>query len=138
MISSLISVAAVWLIVHQIIKIRLRDLKIKLPATYQCAIASPADDGQAPQLIALAIDLMRKAHCAVPFDDLTDAEKRVALHAYGIEALPAWMTRYAILRLRPSERALIRQLQQVHTSRPQIKPLHFGAIKQQQQLRSRP
>lgn len=134
----LTSVAAVWLLVHQIVKRRFRDLGIQLPTTYQSAIAVPPEEGELPQLIALSIDLSRKQHCAVPFDTLNAAEKRLALHAFAVEKLPGWMSQYASLRLRPAERAVIRQLRQVKTSRPVKKQVHFGAVQRIQQLRSRP
>jgi hypothetical protein len=87
--------------------------------------------------MALCIDLIRKENCAVPFDDLTAHEKKIVLHAHAIEALPNMMSRYAALGLSPSNRLLISQLRQIKSSRPEIPQHYFGAIKHQQQLRSR-
>ncbi len=133
---ALIGVAALWLFVHMSVKHRFRELQTKLPSVYQTAIAVPPNDDALPQLIALSIDLVRKEHCAVPFDALSKQEKRIALHAHAVEELPAWMIGYAILRLSAADRALVQQLRQVKTSRPTKTKMHFGAIRQQQQLRS--
>ncbi len=83
----------------------------------------------------LAVDLMRKAHCTVPYDALTPAEQRVVLHAYAVEQCHPWVLRVAMQRLRGPERTVIRQLQDIKTSRPDHKPVHFGAI--QRQLKTR-
>lgn len=131
----LIGAAALWLFVHLSVKHRFRELQTKLPGVYQTAIAVPPQEGAAPQLIALSVDLLRKQHCAVPLDALSINEKRVVLHAYAVEELPAWMTGYAVLRLPTTDRAIVQQLRQVATSRPTKPKMHFGAIRQQQQLR---
>lgn len=136
---ALTSVAAIGLIGHQIVKRRFAILKTDLATTYASAIAVPPEEGETPRLIALCIDLIRKEHSTAPFDTLTPHEQKMALHAYAVEVLPRWMSRYASYTLSSSERALILQLTQVHGSRPDKKPIqHFGAVKRQQQLRSAP
>ncbi len=132
----LIGVTVFSLLWHCVVMRRLRALETGLPTAYQLAIAAPTQDDGPPRLIALAIDLTRKQHCTLPFDDLTTQERRLALHAYGIDALPSWMSHYAALMLRPADRAMIAKLRQVRSSRPERREVHFGAIRQQQQLRA--
>lgn len=132
----LISVTTLWLMVHLSVRHRFVALDRQLPDVYRTVIAAPTDEGQRPQLIALAIDLLRKDHVSVPLDDLTAGERRMALFAFAVEKLPGWMVTYKALRLRPSERGLVAQLQQIKTSRPQKPERHFGAIHRQQQLRA--
>lgn len=132
----LTSMVALWLFVHLSVKRRFNALDDKLPKAYQAAFAVPTNDGQSPQLIALAIDLIRKEHVALPFDDLQASEKRIARFALAVETLPGWMVRYAMIRLRPAQRTLVHQLQQIKTSRPQKQQRHFGAIQKQLQLRA--
>jgi len=133
---SLVGVMALWLLVREVAKRKLRDLQASLPATYHSAIVAPTLDTGAPQLILLAIDLMRKKHCRVGFEELTENEKQVALFAYAIDALPAWAVNIGKNNLAPSERTVVQQLQFIKTSRPEKKPVHFGAIERAQQLRS--
>lgn len=133
---ALISMAALWLLGHQIVKQRFTTLKSNLPDIYGSALTAPAQDVSAPQLMALCVDLMRKKHCTVPFDALSVQEKKIVLHAHAVETLPTWMSRYAALGLSAANRSLITQLRQVHSSRPERPKQHFGAIKRHQQLRS--
>ena len=132
----LISVTALWLLGHQRVKRRLAKLQINLPDTYQSAFTVPTNDEQPQKLAALCVDLMRKEHRDVPFDDLTPQEKKMVLHAQAIDVLPAWMSRYAALSLSKPNRVLIGQLRHIKSSRPDRPKQHFGAIKRQQQLRS--
>jgi hypothetical protein len=133
----LTSVAVFWLIGHILTKRRFSALHIDLPAIYQSAVAVPPDEGASPRLVALCIDLMRKQHCTDPFDDLSALEQKMALHAHAVEVLPSWMSKYASLWLAPGNRALIKQMHQVKSSRPAKKPnLYYGAVRRQQQLRS--
>ena len=129
-------VAVMWLWGHLAVKRRFETLKKSIADVYRSAfIASTTTDNQ-PQLVALCVDLMRKTHCALPFEALTRQEQRMVLHAHAIEALPKWMSRYTAVWLSPQHRKLIGQLRNIHASRP-IRPVqHFGAIKRQQQLRS--
>ena len=137
MISTLLTcVAAVWLFVHLSVKRRFRSLDDGLSEAYHAAFAAPTDDPQGPQLIALAIDLMRKKHVTVLLQDLAPNERRIAVYALAVEKLPAWMVRYAMIQLRPSEKALVNQLRHIKTSQPQKRQRHFGAIRRQQQLRA--
>lgn len=133
----LISVATFWLVGHQIVKRRFADLKIKLSKAYESAIAVPPEDGETPRLIALCIDLMRKEHCTASFDTLDPHEQKMALHAYAVEELPGWMSKYATFALTPVNRTLIAQLRRVRASRPDPKPAqYYGAVQQQLRLRS--
>ena len=134
--SVLISVALLGLIGHLAAKRRFAVLDADLPEIYQSAITAPPDEGDLPQLTALSVDLMRKQHSSVPFDDLTVQEKKVVLHAHAVDALPAWMSHYAALRLSRPERVLIGQLRRIKSSRPEQPKQHFGAVKHLQQLRS--
>lgn len=134
----LTSVAAFWLLAHQTVKRRFAVLRTKLPDAYHSAIAVPPGEGSTPQLVALCIDLMRKEHCTSPFNTLSPHEQKMALHAYAIQVLPTWMSRYAALALSPANKRLISQLRQVKSSRPSQPKVYFGAVKAQQQLRSRP
>lgn len=134
---ALICMTAIWLVAHQIVKRRFAILKTDLAQAYASAVAIQTEDGETPRLIALCIDLMRKEHCTASFETLSPDEQRMALHAYGIATLPGWMSKYAGFTLSLPNRALIAQLRNVHTSRPDKKPVqYFGAIKHQQQLRS--
>ncbi len=132
----LVGVAAAWLSIHQVVRRKLHNLHKFLPAAYQSAIAAPPAEEDAPRLIPLAIDLIRKEHCTLPYDALTPAEQRIALHAYAVEQLPRWVVNIAKRRLRGTERTVVNQLQFIKTSRPDHKPIHFGAIRAQQRLRS--
>ncbi len=131
-----ISLAALWLLVHQIVKRRFTILRSNLSDTYRSAFAAPTQEGDAPQLMALCVDLMRKEHCVVPFDDLSPQEVRMVLHAHAIDAAPSWMSRYAAIWLSRPNKTLISQLRQIKSSRPVRPKQHFGAVKRQQQLRS--
>ena len=136
LILAFISLVAVWLLGHQFVKYRFAKLKSNLSATYNSAFIAPSQENGAPQLMALCVDLLRKQHCAVPFEELSAQEKKMVLQAHGIEALPNWMSRYAALGLSAANRSLMLQLRQVYVSRPDKPQQHFGAIKRQQQLRS--
>ena len=133
----LISMAALWLFGHQIVKRRFAMLKAKLSDNYVSAFTAPTADTENPPLMALCVDLMRKTHCTVPFDALSAHEQKVVLHAHAIEVLPNLMSRYAALWLSPTSRTLISQLRRLRSSRPSKPQHYFGAIKHQQQLRSR-
>jgi len=128
--------AALWLLGHQIVKRRFAILKSNLSDTYRSAFTAPTQDDDAPQLIALCIDLLRKEHSAVPFEDLSETELKMVLHAHAIDALPSWMSRYAAIWLSQSNKTLVLQLRQIKSSRPEQPKQHFGAVKQQQRLRS--
>ena len=131
-----VSVAALWLFGHQIVKHRFTLLKAALPEKYDSAFAAPTADADPLPLMALCVDLMRKEHCTVPFDALSTQEQKTVLHAHAIEALPYLISRYAALWLSRSSRVIIFQLRQVSVSRPHKPQQYFGAIKHQQQLRS--
>lgn len=133
---SLTSMAALWLLAHHAVKRRFARLSAGLPDAYQSAIAVPPGEGTNPQLIALCIDLLRKAHCAVPFEALSPQEQQMALYAYGVETLPTWMSRYADLWLSRPNKNIMAQLRRIKSSRPDKPVQHFGAVKQQQRLRS--
>lgn len=132
----LTSVAVAWLLIHWSVQRKLRALNSTLPAAYRSSIVVPPETDEASRLMPLAVDLMRKRHCTIEFDALTSAERRIVLHAHAIDKLPRWMVNLARQRLRRTESALIGQLQQIKTSRPDHKPVHFGAVRRQQQLRS--
>lgn len=132
----LISVTVVCIFLHMVAIRRFRDLETGLPAAYQRAIAAPPDDADAPRLIALAIDLTRKERCALPFDDLTTRERRLALHAFAVEALPAWIVGYLGKSLLGADRKLIDQLRHIKASRPNKAAQHYGAVKQVQTMRA--
>lgn len=117
------------------VKRKFRDLESGLPAAYQRAITAPPNEDARAPLIALAIDLSRKRHSSVPFADLSRAEYRLALHAFGTETLPRWMNRVAQIPLRSSERNLLDTLHQLKTSRPEKAKLHFGAVRKELALR---
>ncbi len=134
----LISSAAVWLIFHRYVRRRLHDLKNQLPAAYNAALATSAEDDAKNQLVLLSIDLRRKSFCTVPFEQLTPAEQRLALHAYAVETLPRWMLGFTTRYLPRAERDLIVKLRQIKTSQPNHPKVHFGAIRSQQRLRSTP
>lgn len=131
----LISVVALWLFGHQVVKRRFAILKTNLSETYGFAIAAPAE-GDAPRLAALCVDLMRKEHSTLPFDALTPQEQKMVLHARAVEELPQWMSRYAALWLSPAHRMLVSQLRHIKASRPEKPKQYFGAVKHQQRLRS--
>ncbi|EBA13068.1 hypothetical protein RCCS2_04264 [Roseobacter sp. CCS2] len=103
---------------------------------YGSALTAPTQEGDAPPLMALCIDLIRKENCCVAFDGLSAHERKMILHAYAIEAAPSWMSHYGALWLSPANRLLVSQLRQIKSSRPDLPKQHFGAIKRQQQLRS--
>ena len=132
------SMTSFWLVGFFIVKRRFAELKSNLSESYQSSITAPSSGLAAPSLAALCIDLTRREHCHVPFDALSAKERRLVLHTLAIENLPNWMSRFGSLFLWPAERALIARLRDVHTSRPEKPKLYFGAIKRQQQLRSRP
>ncbi len=132
----LISLAALWLTGHQVVKRRFAALNSDLTDIYRSVLTAPPSPDEQPQLVALCVDLMRKQHCTVPFETLTAQEQRMVLHARAVEALPTWMSRYAALSLSPQNRRLIGQLRDIKSSRPDQPKQYFGAIKRQQQLRS--
>ena len=127
-----------WLSIHQVVRRKLRNLHKLLPTAYQSAIVAPPVETGTPRLIPLAIDLIRKEHSTLPYDALTPAEQRVALHAYAVEELPGWVVNIAKRRLRGPERRVVNQLQFIKASRPNHKAVHFGAVRAQQRLRSAP
>ena len=133
-----VGTTAAWLSIHQIVKRKLRNLSNHLPAAYQSAIAAPTSEVGSVRLIPLAIDLVRKEHSNVPFEALSEKEQRVALHAFAVEEQPRWVVTVMKLRLQGVERRVVEQLQYIKESRPTPKPVHFGAIHRQLQLRSRP
>ncbi len=128
--------AAAWLSIHQVVRRKLQNLHNLLPTAYQSALVAPPDPSGAPRLIPLGIDLMRKQRSTVPYDALTPAEQRVALYAFAVEQCPAWVLRVALQRLRDPERTVIKQLQHIKASRPDHKPVHFGAVQRQLQMRA--
>ena len=132
----LIGMAGVWLFAHVIVKRRFRVLRERVPRAYQSSIAAPPEDGGATQLMGLAVDLLRKQHGCPAFDTLSAQEKHIVLPAYAIHQLPRWMTRYAMLWLWPADRAIVRQLRAIATSRPVQKQMHYGAIRRQLKLRT--
>jgi len=132
----LTSMAALWFLAHLAVKRRFARLRARLPDAYQSAIAVPPGEGTGPQLIALCIDLMRKEQSAVPFETLSTLEQKMALHAHGVEVLPVWMSRYADFWLSGANKQIIAQLRQIKSSRPDKPVQYFGAVKQQQRLRS--
>ncbi|MEJ8563160.1 hypothetical protein QTO30_19390 [Yoonia sp. GPGPB17] len=132
----LISSAILWLIGHLMVKQRFVSLNTNLSKIYGSVSAAPPSPETQPQLMALCVDLMRKQHCNVPFDDLTPQEQRMVLHAHAVEVLPKWMSRYAALWLSKENRKLINQLHHIKSSRPDQQKQYFGAIRRQQQLRS--
>ena len=134
----LTSLAALWLIGHLIVKQRFVSLNTNLSNIYGSVFTAPPSAETQPQLVALCVDLMRKQHCSVPFDDLTPKEQRMVLHAHAVEVLPKWMSLYAALRLSKENRRLINQLHHIKSSRPEQPKQYFGAIRRQQQLRSAP
>lgn len=121
--------AALWLIAHQIVKQRFATLKADLPTIHRSAIAVPPDEDHPPQLVALCVDLLRKAHCTDPFQTLSQAEQRMVLHAHSIDALPEWMSRYAALHLSKANRAILNQLRQIKSSQPERPKEHYGNVK---------
>lgn len=127
--TGLTSVAALWLIAHQIVKRRFAALKADLPTIHRSAIAVPPDEGHPPQLVALCVDLLRKSHCTDPFEALTAAEQQMVLHAHAINVLPAWMSHYAALGLSLKNRATLEQLRYVKSSQPERPKEHYGAVK---------
>ncbi len=134
---ALIGMTVFWIIGHWVVRQRIAALKTNLSERYHAAIAVPPEEAKTPQLVALAVDLMRKAHCTAPFHTLTPQEQRVALHAHAAEVLPGWMSRYASFWLAPRDRVLIGQLRQLRTSRPVTKaPLYNGAIKSRLQAQA--
>ena len=136
LVSVLIGMALLGLIGHLVVKRRFAALNANLAETYQSAITAPPDHNDQPRLTALSVDLLRKQHCNIPFDDLTPQEKKIVLHARAVDALPTWMSRYAALWLSKPQRVLIGQLQNIKSSRPEQPKQHFGAVKHQLQLRS--
>lgn len=132
----LISSTAVWLVFHRSVQRRLRALEHQLPAAYAAEMAICPEDSGMGQLIPLAVDLMRRTPCTDPFDQLSAAEKRIALYAYAIETLPRWQHPTLLRGLRGPERALIDKLRHIRTSRPDHPERHFGAIRAAQQMRT--
>ena len=131
------SVVAIWLFGHQLVRRRFAKLNTGLADRYHSTFAAPTADETEQSLMALCVDLMRRETCEVPFDQLTAQEKKMVLHAYAVETLPAWMSRYASYGLPKAGRELIGKLRDIKSSRPERPKQHFGAIKRQQQLRSR-
>lgn len=136
LVSVLISLALLGLIGHLVVKRRFAALNANLAETYRSAITAPPEHDDLPRLTALSVDLLRKEHCNIPFDDLTPQERKIVLHASAVDALPAWMSRYAALWLSGPQRVLIGQLRNVKSSRPEQPKQHFGAVRHQLQLRS--
>lgn len=131
------SVAAIWLFGHQLVRRRFAKLNHQLADRYLTTFAAPPLDDAEQSLMALCVDLMRRETCEVPFDQLTAQEKKMVLHAHAVEELPSWMSRYASYGLPKAGRDLIGKLRDIKSSRPEQPKQHFGAIKRQQQLRSR-
>lgn len=127
-----------WVVCYFTVRSRFADLKSNLAQFYRSDIAVASDIGEQQSLVALCVDLSRKAHSTIQFEALTPQEHRLILHTHAIEVLPAWMSYFAALALKREDRAMIARLRKVHTSRPNKPALHFGAIRQQQQLRSGP
>ena len=136
LVSVLISVALLGLIGHLAVKRRFAALNADLAETYQSAITAPPDQGGLPRLTALSVDLLRKQHCNIPFENLTPQEHKIVLHASAVETLPGWMSRYAAYGLTGPQRVLIGQLRDIKSSRPEQPRQHFGAVRHQLQLRS--
>jgi len=132
-----ISVMAIWLFGHRLVRRRFAQLNTGLADRYHSTFAVPTHDETEQSLMALCVDLMRRETCEVPFDQLTAHEKKMVLHAHGVEMLPSWMSRYASYGLAKAGRVLIGKLRDIKSSRPDRPKQHFGAIKRQQQLRSR-
>jgi hypothetical protein len=125
----LISAAILWLFAQRTVKQRFAALEADLSTTHGSAIAvSPAEDTP-PQLVALCVDLMRKTHCTDPYEALSPSEQKMVLHAHALDVLPAWMSRYASLRLSSPQRAILVQLRQVKSSQPERPMEHYGAVK---------
>ena len=131
-----ISLAALWLIGHLVVKRRFAFLNTNLSDIYGSVFTASPSVADQPQLVALCVELLRKQHCTVPFDALTPNEKRMVLHAHAANVLPNWMSCYAALWLPAESRRLIGQLRDIKSSRPDLPKQHFGAIKRQLQLRS--
>ncbi|WP_296425942.1 hypothetical protein [Yoonia sp.] len=141
----LISVAAVWLTLDYVVRRKFNRLKRGVTAAFQSAIAESAvapeigaTDLAGSALMPLAVDLMRKQNCTLPFEALTQAEQRIVLFAYAIDVLPAWVVRHAAMYLRGDHKAVVTQLRRIKTSRPQHKMQHFGSIRAQHGLRVGP
>lgn len=141
----LISVAAVWLTLDQVVRRKFRRLKSELPVAYLAAASDGAGASEMDAselaggaLMPLAVDLMRGRHGHIPIDALTPAECRVVLFAYAINVAPGWMVRYATAFLPRANRSLIHKLRQIHQSRPAPKVQYFGHLHLQQRLRSTP
>lgn len=130
------SLVALWLVGHLIVKRRFAILNANLAHIYGSSFTVPPSADTRPQLVALCVDLMRKQHCNVPFEALTPKEQRMVLHAHAADVLPNWMSRYAAASLSGENRRLIGQLRDIKTSRPDLPKQHFGAIQRQLQLRS--
>lgn len=140
----LISVAAVWLMLDQLVRRKFRSLKAELPVAYNLAAAQTLDTADAidtgnagAALMPLAVDLARERHNVVPYEDLTQAEQRLVLIAHAITRFPDWMISYASVRLSGRDRVILRKLRQIHVSRPARKTQYFGDIRQQLRLRSK-
>ncbi len=131
------SVVAIWLFGHQLVRRRFANLNHQLADRYLTTFAAPTLDDAEQSLMALCVDLMRRETCEVPFDQLTAQERKMVLHAHAVEELPSWMSRYASYGLPKAGRELIGKLRDIKSSRPERPKQHFGAIKRQQQLRSR-
>lgn len=129
-------VAVVWFLGHFAVKRRFATLNANIADIYGSAFAASTSADDQPQLVALCVDLMRRTHCALPFEALTSQEQHMVLHAHAVEVLPNWMSQYAALWLSPQNRKLVGQLRNIHSSRPERPKQYFGAIKRQQQLRS--
>lgn len=131
------SFVAIWLFGHQLVRRRFAKLDHQLADRYLTTFAAPTHDDPQQSLMALCVDLMRRETCEVPFDQLTAQEKKMVLHAHAVEELPSWMSRYASYGLSRAGRELIGKLRDIKSSRPERPKQYFGAIKRQQQLRSR-
>ena len=132
----LTSVTVAWLFMRHYVQRKLRVLDAELPTLYQSAIVAPPDSQMPGRLIPLAVDLIRKEQTLAPLDALRPAERRVAVLALGIERLPRWMINLAKQRLSSADRQLVTTLQQIHTSKPEQKVRHFGAIQAELRLRA--
>ena len=141
----LISVAAVWLALDQVVRRRFRRLKSGVPAAYLAAapavagVADPEQSGEATTaLMPLAVDLMRGRHGHAPFDTLSPDEQQMVFFAHAINSAPRWMVRYAMLWLPGSQRRLARTLYRIHQSRPAPKIHHYTPLRARRRLPSPP
>ena len=141
----LISVAAVWLMLDQVVRRRFRGLKSGLPAAYLAAtpaVSGVADPDQSDQattaLMPLAVDLMRGQQDQAPFETLSEDEQQMVLFAHAIHSAPRWMVRYAMFWLPGSLRQLARTLCHIHQSRPTPKVHYYTPLRARRRLPSPP